>query len=117
VKISVRVIHNRLPAIIAKAPGALGDAVRETAIAIEQDVKGGPHAAPYRTGNLRRSYHHAMSGPASAVVGSDHGIAEYAPYVEFGTSKMSAQPHLVPATEAQREPFAQRVAKALRGLA
>jgi len=94
---------------------AVWEAVKETAIAIENDVKGGPHAAPYRTGNLRRSYHvELMEAKLTARVGSDDRIAPYAPYVELGTSRQRAQPHLRPAGEAQRTAFAQRAATNLR---
>jgi len=50
---------------------------------------------PVDTGNLRNSISHAVSGDA-AYIGTN---VEYAPYVEFGTRKMSAQPYLKPAAE------------------
>ena len=50
---------------------------------------------PVDTGNLRNSISHAASGD-SAYIGTN---VEYAPYVEFGTRKMAAQPYLKPAAE------------------
>lgn len=47
---------------------------------------GGPH------GELRASINKSVSGN-SCTVGTN---TEYAPYVEFGTCKMAAQPFLVP---------------------
>lgn len=114
--IKIRVNTNRFPAAAAGAQAALAAAVFETATAIEQDVKGGPHAAPYRTGNLRRSYHQTRPGPLTAEVGSDPGVANYAVYVEYGTSKMGARPHLRPAVIAATPGFAARVRTALAGL-
>ena len=48
---------------------------------------------PVDTGNLRASIHTTISNLEGAV-GTP---VEYAPYVEFGTSKMNAQPYLGPA--------------------
>jgi HK97 gp10 family phage protein len=111
----VRVLFDRLPAIVGRQLAAVAGAVDETLTAIEQDVKGGgPHAAPYRTGNLRRSYHKTLTGPAQGEVGNDPQVAHYAIYVELGTRRMAPRPHLVPAAEAQRAPFAERVRRALR---
>lgn len=70
---------------------------------IERIVK---TTAPFRTGNLRRSYHvQLFPEQLRARVGSDPGIAPYAGWVEFGTSKQSPQPHLGPAGMAQRGDF------------
>ena len=48
---------------------------------------------PVDTGYLKGSIGHRVKG-LSAFVGAS---AEYAPHVEMGTSKMAAQPFLVPA--------------------
>ena len=48
---------------------------------------------PVDTGNLRNSITHAVEG-ISAYIGTN---VEYAPYVEYGTSKTRAQPFLQPA--------------------
>lgn len=45
------------------------------------------------TGHLKRSYQYKMEGEG-VVIYSD---AEYAAYLEFGTSKMDPRPHLRPA--------------------
>lgn len=50
---------------------------------------------PVDTGRLRNSYTHDVRKQEEAVyIGTN---VEYAPYVEMGTSKMKAQPHLKPA--------------------
>ena len=48
---------------------------------------------PVRTGRLRASYQYTKVSDTECTVGSD---VPYAPPVEFGTHKMSAQPHLFP---------------------
>jgi HK97 gp10 family phage protein len=113
-RITATVLFNRLPKMNAAQMAGVAKAVTDTAIAIEGSVKGGgPHAAPIITGNLRRSYHVTQTGPFSAEVGNDPGLAEYAVFVEFGTYKMSPRPHLIPSAEWQRRPYQDRVRKAL----
>lgn len=52
---------------------------------------------PVKTGNLRGSINHKVNaGQKSVSVGSP---VLYAPYIEKGTSKMSAQPFLTPSVE------------------
>lgn len=56
--------------------------------------------APVDEGELRDSYSHMVDANEKKVdVGSD---ADHAPFVEKGTYKMSAQPHLSPAMESNR---------------
>jgi len=52
---------------------------------------------PVDTGNLRNSITYVKIMPRLWGVGTN---VEYAPYVEFGTYKMRAQPYLRPAFEA-----------------
>ncbi len=68
-------------------------------------IKGaGPKPAPKRTGNLRDSYGMKVSHRGLRVlIRSDPTIAHYAGFVEFGTSRMRAQPHFRPAVKAARQ--------------
>lgn len=59
-------------------------------------------AAPPDTGSERTVY-----------IGTN---VEYAPYVELGTSKMSAKPYLRPAVEQSREKIKRAIELAFRGL-
>lgn len=116
----VVVVTNKLPRLSAKVRDAVMDALVETGTEIEQDVKGGTHGhpAPYRTGNLRRSYHMVTIPQELRVeVGNDAGIAPYAPFVELGTRFMAAQPHLLPAAEYQRNFVAERIAQRVDAIA
>lgn len=68
--------------------------------------------APVDTGNLKRSIGLAMrDGGLTAEV---EPTAEYAPYVEFGTRFMNAQPYLKPAFEEQKEKFKKDMDKLVR---
>lgn len=51
-------------------------------------------ACPVDTGRLRGSITHEQFSEDTEVIGTN---VEYAPYVELGTSKMSAKPFLRPA--------------------
>jgi hypothetical protein len=122
-EIKASLVKNLIPGYTRKVTERLAAAVQASLIAIEQDVKGGPHSVyeayppkpSYdRTGNLGRSYHKETLGPLEGIVGSDPGIAPYAEYVEYGTSKMAPEPHLVPSAEAERPVFLAACAAALR---
>lgn len=71
-----------------------GRLTTQTALDMEATGKG---LAPVRTGNLRRSIHTELGQDGlSAEVGTD---LEYAPYVEYGTSRMAPQAYMRPAFE------------------
>lgn len=74
------------------------EAVGKAGFLIEADAK---KFAPVQTGNLRASLHtDVVPEEKAAYVGT---AVEYAPYVEQGTSKMSAQPFLQPAAELNKQ--------------
>lgn len=82
------------PAVVAGLIGGVNDGLHK----VESDAKG---LAPVRTGELRDSIDVKEATPSdlegAVFVGADYGV-----YVEHGTSKMSAQPFLFPATEANK---------------
>lgn len=55
---------------------------------------------PVDTGRLRSSITNEIGTDAQGLVATIGTNVEYAPYVELGTSKMAAQPFLLPALEA-----------------
>ena len=87
-------------------------AVNSCALKVERDIKAsmtpnGPSApgeAPaVDTGRLRASITHRVemeSGEAAGFVGTS---VEYAPWLEFGTTRMQPRPFMVPAIERNRE--------------
>lgn len=81
-----------------------GKAVWEASLFIEERAK---EVCPVDTGNLRRSIATTMpSVVGDRVSGSVGTNVSYAPFVEFGTRNMRAQPFLGPALEAARARFA-----------
>ena len=132
--VSVKVDMN-IPGAVKNLRTAAWGAAKQTAVAIETDIKGGgPHSiatsmkiegkwipsAPgepphLRSGNLRRSYHVEFDEPTlTAKVGSDPSLANYAAALEIGTRHMAARPHLLPALLWQGPMFAQRITAALK---
>jgi HK97 gp10 family phage protein len=120
----------------------LGQAVRQTAFAIEFDAKqnapvdtGALRASIYTSTNQRSGYDEAVAQAVSRAMGEGDTLIQpapeapqpedelnaivavgvhYAPYVEFGTHKAPAQPFLTPAAEQNRPFFRELVRDALR---
>lgn len=67
-----------------------------------------------QTGNLVRSYHtEPMPGTATSGVAAIGTDVEYAPFVEFGTSRMAAQAQVRQGLEEGAPVFADEAARAL----
>jgi len=71
----------------------LEEAVERIAYLIEGEAK---KICPVDTGRLRASIHVGKIKNSAYYVGTN---VHYAPYVEFGTRKMTAQPYLRPAAK------------------
>lgn len=76
--------------------------VRAAGSKVERDAK---VAAPVDTGYLRNSISTRVSGNANTSTAEVTAGADYAAYVEFGTSRMSPQPYMIPAFERNKQPF------------
>ena len=105
----------RLQKALARAPGIiteeLGKAVRDLVLLVEGEAK---KLCPVDTGKLRASITPVIESWAAGYVGTN---THYAPYVEYGTRKMEAQPFLEPAfLEGQRQAskiFGEAIARAI----
>ncbi len=88
--LSVNIVSNR--DLIEQASD---DAIERALEAIGLQAEGyAKMLCPVDTGNLRNSITHTVDGVGQkAYIGTN---VEYAPYVEFGTSRMRAQPYLQP---------------------
>lgn len=71
----------------------LDKTLEEMALKVEREAK---RRCPVRTGRLRASIHHGRIEENVYFVGSP---VVYAPFVEFGTRRMSAKPYLRPAVK------------------
>lgn len=114
-RVRVRVIGEdrllaRLRDIIDAMRGGSADATRDMAEAIKDRAQ---QLVPVDTGRLRDSIRVNELGPRSYTVGPGDEV-EYAEYVEYGTSRMAAQPYMRPAIELARQEFPRRVARQIR---
>jgi len=96
-------LQQNLTHIARLAPQAAAAALLQTGADIVDLTK---QITPVDTGALKQSYGAVPINNYTVHIGSD---MEYAPYVEFGTSKMSAQPHLVPAMVRAQNIFFKRL--------
>ena len=111
------VLRSRFPEIIARLPEAVADAAaRETAEAIERGAK---ERVPVDSGDLRDAIHVEQVGEGKYLVIAGDGEVYYGHMVENGTSWSSGhppRPFLVPASEAERQAFMQRLEDALEDI-
>ena len=86
--------------VLAKIEAAIPKALEVVGGTGERHVK---DITPVDTGRLRNSIAHNMIESHAVGIGTS---VEYAPYVEFGTCKMGAQPYLRPGIESHASEFA-----------
>ena len=98
---------DRVIEISAKARKKVAEQINKSALNIQLGAK---QRCPVRTGALRNSITVDFYGEMSAQIGPH---MPYAPYVEFGTRKMAAQPYLFPAFEEERPKFEEGLKKAI----
>jgi len=98
---------------VADAIGGDGlmPALKAAALVVQNDAK---ERAPVLTGTLKRSIHiEELPQDRAVAVGTD---VEYAPYIEFGTSRMAAQPYLRPALDENHGAIQREFAEAVRDI-
>lgn len=81
---------------------ALKAAVVNTTLSAQTDAKAN---APVDTGNLRNHILVRNEETGEKIEGAVYNNVPYAIYQELGTSKMNAQPHMMPALEANKSVF------------
>jgi len=123
---------NRFAEIAAKLPREVGDIVEQTALGIEAAVKAGmaegksgrmygahrasaPGEMPaIDTGVLAASIETERESATSYVVSTNQ---DYAPFLEFGTSRMAPRPFLGPAASEAEPEFVSELSDLERRLA
>jgi len=100
-------VSEDLSKVSESVKGNITKALETSAILVENEAK---HLAPVDLGNLRNSIDHE-SDNESATIGTN---VEYAPFQEFGTSKMKSQPFLTPAFESNRSRIVQILASGVK---
>ncbi len=102
----------KLKKISQTATNEIEQALVNSALFVERDAK---IKAPIDTGRLKSSLSHKTEnfGTDNPVVTVGTNV-EYAPYVEFGTSRQSAKPYLYPALIENKAKILKEIAAAFR---
>ena len=97
----------------ARAVPLVAAVVRKTAADVQATAQVN---APVDTGMLRASYNTEHGGGGMHVWAEVKPAANYAIYVELGTSRMAPQPHLFPALDHHAPAFKQAVGAIARSV-
>ena len=111
----IKAVQAKMAKLAKKMDSAISKAILKGALDIESDAK---KATPVKTGRLRSSITHTnpvkdMKGNWDARVGTN---VEYAPHVEFGTSKMGARSYLYFALNRNFSTIQDLIKKIIRGV-
>jgi len=98
----------------ARADKYIRAAMQRSVLLVERGAK---MKAPVDTGRLRSSITGEVRGVGADVVGVVGSNVEYAPYQEFGTSRMRAHPYLRPAFQEAKASILGFFSEALERLA
>lgn len=97
---TVRIDQAAMAELLESIDGPVGKEILRRTLAVERAAK---RLCPVDTGRLRSSITHEIQKDGRGLVGVVGTNVSYAAYVEFGTSRMRAQPYLRPAlAEASR---------------
>jgi HK97 gp10 family phage protein len=89
---------------------ALERGIKTACIVVQADAV---DLVPVDTGLLKNSIHNDTERKQSEVIGYVGTNTEYAPFQEYGTVKMDAQPYLKPALNMNQENIKQIIAKSI----
>lgn len=104
----VDVVEDNTKEVVGAIDAAIARALEKVGLLAEGYAK---KKCPVDTGNLRNSITHLVDR-YDVYVGTN---VEYAPYVEFGTRHMHAQPYLRPAAADHGEQYRQVIKGELQG--
>lgn len=107
---SVEVVQDNTDEVVTALGQAFDRALEKIGLTAERYAA---NLCPVDTGRLRNSITSAVdSGEKAAYIGTN---VEYAPYVEFGTSRQKAQPFLTPAAQNHGEEYRAILESELKG--
>ena len=93
----VEINGDALRELFESPSGEVAKDLQRRALQVDRAAK---RNCPVDTGRLRSSITNEIGQDGEGLVAVIGTNVEYAPYVELGTSKMAAQPFLLPALEA-----------------
>lgn len=93
----VQVDQAALRELFESPSGEVAKDLQRRALQVDRAAK---RLCPVDTGRLRSSITNELGADAEGLLATVGTNVEYAPHIELGTSKMAAQPFLLPALEA-----------------
>lgn len=93
----VEINGDALAELLSSPSGEVARDLQRRALQVDRAAK---RLCPVDTGRLRSSITNEIGQDGEGLVAVVGTNVEYAPYIELGTSKMAAQPFLLPALEA-----------------
>jgi HK97 gp10 family phage protein len=108
------ITYDSMPKLLNGIDDLLDGIADQTADVALEEIQ---HRAPVASGAMRDGYYKAETGKGSREVRSADDL-EYPMYVEYGTSRMRAQPHVTPAAhqaELRSEEILRRAAESWAG--
>ena len=91
--------ESALAELFRSKEGPVGKTITRATIRVQRRAK---QLAPVDTGRLRSSVAYEVARDGRDIVGRVGTDVNYAPYIEFGTRRMRAQPFLRPALSAAK---------------
>jgi HK97 gp10 family phage protein len=105
-------LQEKLKKINKSATNDIEQALIDSALIVEQDAK---LSVPVDTGRLRQGISHELKDSGTNAPYAEVGTnVTYAPYVEYGSSKMAARPFLFPAYNNNKQRILKELAKAFK---
>src|SRR5690348_6983624 len=96
---TLKIVSNKLPQLIAQLPDACDAIVRDTTFAVGNDAR---EHSPFHLGQLKASHHEEFPAPMTGIVAVS---ADYAGFVHDGTRYVAARPWLAEAAVRHFGPF------------
>lgn len=108
-----RVVMEKIKILAKKNINALKDVMIKSTLVVEGKAK---KEVPVLTGRLRSSINNEVKKEGDGYIGKVGTNVEYAPFVEFGTSRSKAKPYLFPAFKDSRVSIIRFLENAIKGI-
>jgi len=111
--VNVKEFTNKLAKFNKFTSKGVKDRLRERGLMIEAEARENAPVAPVDGGTLKAGYHVNDTNINDFEISVETEVF-YAPFVELGTSKMNAQPHLEPALINNKKGFFAAIEKTVK---
>ena len=106
-------VRRKIELLAKKNDKELRTVIEKAVIIVEGNAK---DLCPVDTGRLRSSITHEVKSSKDKHIGKVGSNVEYAPYVEFGTSRMAGRPYLFGGLKNSRTDIIKIIERAIKGV-